>query len=185
MQNFIGEFSVSLETVKGMLNYYEENIHLAKPGLVGDYEYMPDVKDSRDILLSVETQDKSVQQYFLELGLCLGKYKEKFPECSEKQQSWCIREPVILQRYGRGGGFKVFHCENNGFSKKNIQRHLAFMTYFNTIHPDEGGGTEFLYQGSFNSIAGKTLIWPAGWTHTHRGIISPTREKTIVTGWCR
>ena len=32
---------------------------------------------------------------------------------------------------------------------------------------------------------GVTLIWPAPWTHTHRGQISLTHEKTIVTGWLR
>ena len=30
---------------------------------------------------------------------------------------------------------------------------------------------------------GLTLIWPADWTHTHRGVISQTKEKTIITGW--
>ena len=32
---------------------------------------------------------------------------------------------------------------------------------------------------------GVTLVWPAPWTHTHRGQISLTHEKTIVTGWLR
>ena len=30
---------------------------------------------------------------------------------------------------------------------------------------------------------GLTIIWPAEWTHTHRGIVSNTKEKIIVTGW--
>ena len=30
---------------------------------------------------------------------------------------------------------------------------------------------------------GLTVIWPAEWTHTHRGIASMTQDKYIVTGW--
>ena len=30
---------------------------------------------------------------------------------------------------------------------------------------------------------GKTLIWPAGFTDTHRGQISKKHVKYIVTGW--
>jgi len=26
-------------------------------------------------------------------------------------------------------------------------------------------------------------MWPAEWTHTHRGIISTNKEKYIATGW--
>jgi len=30
---------------------------------------------------------------------------------------------------------------------------------------------------------GLTLIWPADWTFTHRGIPSMSETKYIVTGW--
>jgi hypothetical protein len=30
---------------------------------------------------------------------------------------------------------------------------------------------------------GLTLIWPADWTHFHKGIPAPNEEKMIVTGW--
>jgi hypothetical protein len=30
---------------------------------------------------------------------------------------------------------------------------------------------------------GLTMIWPTDWTHIHRGIVSETKEKMIVTGW--
>jgi hypothetical protein len=41
----------------------------------------------------------------------------------------------------------------------------------------------FIYQGVITKPRrGLTVIWPADWTHTHRGIPSPTQEKYIVTG---
>jgi len=30
---------------------------------------------------------------------------------------------------------------------------------------------------------GKTLIWPAEWTHAHAGEILKTETKYIITGW--
>ena len=36
---------------------------------------------------------------------------------------------------------------------------------------------------TFKAKKGDTLIWPSGWTHTHRGIVSQTQEKYIITGW--
>ena len=55
------------------------------------------------------------------------------------------------------------------------------MTYLNNV---KDGGTQFLYQNyTTEAIKGKTVIWPTAWTHTHRGKISTTEEKYIITGW--
>ena len=55
------------------------------------------------------------------------------------------------------------------------------MTYLNDV---EDGGTEFYYQKlKTKAKKGLTLIWPTDFTHTHRGIVSKTKEKYIVTGW--
>ena len=55
------------------------------------------------------------------------------------------------------------------------------MTYLNDV-PD--GGTMFKYQKIITPAKkGSTVIWPAGFTHTHKGQISHTKEKFIVTGW--
>ena len=46
------------------------------------------------------------------------------------------------------------------------------------------GGTEFKYQKIIlNAEKGNLIIWPADFTHTHKGIISNTKEKYIATGW--
>ena len=57
-----------------------------------------------------------------------------------------------------------------------------FMTYLNDV--TDAGQTEFKIQKrKVNARRGKTLIWPVDWTHTHRGIVSPTQSKYIVGGW--
>jgi hypothetical protein len=56
------------------------------------------------------------------------------------------------------------------------------MTYLNTV-TDEGQ-TEWFYQNlKIQPQKGLTVIWPVDWTHTHRGIASPTQTKYITTGW--
>jgi hypothetical protein len=56
------------------------------------------------------------------------------------------------------------------------------MTYLNTVF--KGGETEFLYQDiKFSPTKGNTLLWPAYFTHTHRGIPAPIEDKFIITGW--
>ena len=42
----------------------------------------------------------------------------------------------------------------------------------------------FLYQEKkLQPKKGLTAIWPTDFTHTHRGIISPTETKITITGW--
>ena len=63
-----------------------------------------------------------------------------------------------------------------------VSRHLVFMTYLNDVKDD--GQTEFYYQRlKIKPEKGLTLIWPADWTFTHRGIASNSEDKYIVTGW--
>jgi hypothetical protein len=59
---------------------------------------------------------------------------------------------------------------------------MAYMTYLNDINI--GGGTEFLNQQLVTPAeTGLTLLWPAQWTHYHKGVVAPTEVKYIITGW--
>ena len=54
--------------------------------------------------------------------------------------------------------------------------------YLNTI--DEAGETEFLYMSRrVNAVAGRLIIFPAGYTHTHRGNPPIGQDKYIATSW--
>ena len=56
------------------------------------------------------------------------------------------------------------------------------MLYLNDVK--EGGETEFLYQHKrYQPKEGTLLIFPAGFTHTHRGNPPISNDKYIVTGW--
>ena len=81
------------------------------------------------------------------------------------------------------GGYHTWHHErgamHEGISNRVLVWHLSL-----TTHENEGE-LEFLYLGHrIEPKAGRLLIWPAGFTHVHRG--NPIRtdtEKHYITGW--
>lgn len=87
-----------------------------------------------------------------------------------------------LQRTDPGGGYHIWHCEN--ISARYSRRIGVYILYLNTLEPEEAGETEFLYlQKRIPPREGTLLIFPAGYTHTHRGNPPFKRSKYIMTGW--
>lgn len=135
--------------------------------------------------LSAELKNLSQElhaQYLVELACVLDLYREEYPYLS-KIKPLKVSQPEFLQvqLYDPGFAYSVLHCENNG-SGICQDRCLAFMTYLNTV--DQGGGTEFPDQGLTTAAErALTLVWPAYWTHPHRGVVAPREKKIIVTGW--
>ena len=136
------------------------------------------VKKSTDIRFFGDTDGIILSEYMMYLNMCISEYEYKYHQASH-MASYGITEVTNLQKYEPGEGYKVWHCERSGISQQT--RCLAFMTYLNDV-PE--GGTEFMYQNITSPAKkGLTMIWPSDWTHTHRGQISQTHKKYILTGW--
>lgn len=93
--------------------------------------------------------------------------------------------PLNMQRYEKGmGGYPHWHSEiypQKG-SHEALHRALFAMVYLNDVV--EGGETDFYYQRlSVAPKAGRLVIAPAGFTHTHRGCTPISDAKYIVTTW--
>lgn len=85
-----------------------------------------------------------------------------------------------IQKTEIGGGYHVWHNEDD--SPQNMRRVATFILYLNDV--DEGGETEFLYYPKrVKAKTGRFILWPAGYTHTHRGNPPISNTKYIVTGW--
>ncbi len=85
-----------------------------------------------------------------------------------------------IQKYWPGGHFKLPHTERTAI--QDSFRVLDFRTYLNDV--EDGGSTTFVQQNlEIQPERGKTLIWPAEWTHAHLGNIVNSGEKYIITGW--
>ncbi len=183
--SFIGGWLIGEEITDRLIQYYEENKEAAVPGRtynpeIKGVDVMKEAKDSMDLSIFAYSNHKPITDYQKLLNECCKKYCEKYEDVHTELTEWRIREDYNIQKYPKGGGFKIWHCERNG-TELTSSRCLVFMTYLNNI---ENGGTEFKYQNlKIPAVKGLTLIWPSDWTHTHRGIISQTSEKYIITGW--
>ena len=64
-------------------------------------------------------------------------------------------------------------------------RVLTWMMYLNDIPKENGGATDFLHQKcSFQPSVGTMVMWPAAYTHMHRGsFLTGDISKYIATGW--
>ena len=88
---------------------------------------------------------------------------------------------IKIQKTKPGEGYHVWHAEHSG-SRLTKNRLLVFSLFLNDI--EEGGETEFLYlKKRFKPIKDRLLIFPAGFTHTHRGNPPLSGDKYILTGW--
>ena len=126
------------------------------------------------------TTCRAIHQEFNKVfwGECYKLYAENF---------WILKElgshtsyEVKMQKTEPGQGYHVWHCESGG--RESCHRLLAWTLYLNDVA--EGGETEFIYQHMrVKPQQGTLVIWPAGFTHTHRGNTPLSNTKYIMTGW--
>ena len=88
-----------------------------------------------------------------------------------------------MQKTSSGGGYHVWHGEQGNGDQAN--RGLVYMLYLNTVPVEANGETEFLYQQRrINPVENTMVLWPASFTHTHRGNpVYGDNHKYIITGW--
>jgi hypothetical protein len=109
---------------------------------------------------------------------CYNDYAKKFSVLSQAQNH--SMNSIRMQKTEIGQGYHVWHFENS--AKEQSDRLLTWILYLNDI--EEGGETEFLYQHMrVKPKAGTLVMWPAGFTHTHRGNPPLSGTKYILTSW--
>ena len=116
----------------------------------------------------------------IQKALDVGMYSYASHYFTVKQLTASSKE-VKIQWTPPRGGYHYWHCEQCNLPTSS--RVLAWMIYLNDI-PSNEGETEFIWQKlRVNPEAGKLLIWPASFTHTHRGNPVYSCDKYIATGW--
>ena len=177
MTNFIQTtYFDDLELCDELIEYFEKNKQSFQGQSSGGVN--KNIKDSTDCHL---TDDYLLNRYMASLMRSAEEYAETFPY-SNNYDPWGIVEPINIQKYAPGGGYYQYHTERGSADGIQSSRHLVFMTYLNNV--SDCGETQFFHQDiEIHPEKGKTIIWPADWTHTHKGIPSLTETKYIVTGW--
>ena len=162
-----------------------------------DYRYKMNVTQIRND--SIITLDKSFETDTNESTLLKKKYHKKTVDTVIKYASMYNSNEVgmilpPLEIVGAqlqktesecSGGYYEFHYEQTGYENNPdpMRRMLVWMLYLNDI-PKGEGETEFLYQKlRVQPKRGDLVIWPAMFTHTHRGNPVYTKDKFILTGW--
>ena len=180
--NFIGSWILKgTDMCDEIVNFFEANPSDQGAGAIGG-----GVDESQKKTTDIPIKPKQLEQekykifktYINNVVNCFNDYKEQWPFLNT------IKGMEIgtfnLQKYSPGGHFSAVHTERG--SSSTMHRVLAFMTYLNDV--EEGGETAFHYYDiNVQPKKGKTIIWPAEWTHAHSGGLVKQGCKYIVTGW--
>ena len=141
----------------------------------GEAHAIPDLKQSTDLTLNKDSHGYNCI-IMPSLVKYMHKYSEKYPHLNTLS-SWVASSLYNIQRYDDGEGYFMMHCEHD---EKAPFRILAWMYYLN----DAECGTYFPTQETtLSATKGDLAIWPAFWTHPHKGVTPNIGTKYICTGW--
>jgi hypothetical protein len=128
--------------------------------------------------LSEDFKNTTVTPFFETLINCFHVYDEKY-NVSHNGLVLGIAD-FKIQKTLPTEGYHMWHYEYETDSP--TPRIVVWSIYLNDV--EEGGETEFLHQSKrIKPKKGSILMWPAGYTHIHRGNPPLSGEKYIVTGW--
>jgi hypothetical protein len=141
-------------------------------------ELSVDKSDTHAFYSSSDFFPKKLQEFQTKFwGIAWKKYAENYGILNDNNHNW---NGVKIQKTLPREGYHVWHYENSSF--ETSLRVLSFILYLNDDF--DAGETEFLYKSLRVSPKKGTLaIFPANYTHTHRGNPPIGGTKYIMTGW--
>ena len=149
-----------------------------------------DIRDGKDQYLrsSLERNDEQLFLNHVDSGLYneINGYLSKaaslyVEEFDVLKGSDFISVDLKIQKTPVGGGYSTWHFE--AYDLANSGRVFTWIIYLNDL-PEGEGETEFFYQHKrIRPEKGTIVIFPAQYTHIHRGNPPLTTTKYIATGW--
>ena len=137
-------------------------------------------KDDLSIFLPVQHTNQHLTDEFT-IGFwkrCYNHYAEKYSILDKlhKHNVYTMK----IQKTKPGQGYHTWHCETDGID--TAHRLLVYTVYLNDTF--DAGETEFIYQQyRYKPSKGDVIIFPAAFTHVHRGNPPIGGDKYIITGW--
>jgi len=183
--NFIGSWTMRPHSIcDELITYFELNKDKQKKGVTVIGKNL-DAKNTTDITITPKDMklpgNEIFEEYFHSLYSCYQDYATEWPFLATFAGNLQI-SGFNLQRYQSGQHFQNLHTER--VSLDTLHRVFAWMTYLNDVDQEDGGSTFFShYDLEIQPRKGLTLIWPAEWTHAHKGNVLKANNKYIITGW--
>jgi len=166
-----------------IINYYNQHEEKQKQGVTGVGKIDLENKDRKDISISPHELNLPGNEIFNKYFETLFKFYKDY------NNQWPFLATIVsnleigrfnIGKYIAGQHFQAMHTERANLG--TLHRVLVFMTYLNDV--DDGGSTYFShYDLDIKPKKGLTIIWPAEWTHAHKGNIINAGSKYIITGW--
>ena len=204
MGNFIEEYNNVLpaKLCDYLINKFETGNNYL--GVTGG-GYMPEFKDAQDFIIKTEEPIDSINTK--EIKMVNKIFNDKFLNYLEKykydmllpyplkpneslidlKKEWAKNiDPkcMVMHRYNPPNqGYHGWHQDWAVHSPDFSRRILVGMIYLNDV--DEGGETEFYHQEvKIKPTQGTMVVWPAFFTHAHRGNRPISNTKYIINKWC-
>ena len=181
--NFIGSWEMNYSICDQIIDYFENHQEKQTRGSTTAGITKLETKNRLDISISPNELNLQGNEIFNEYFQLLFEFYKDY------NKEWPFLSSIIshleigkfnIGRYQAGQHFQKIHTERTNLS--SLHRFLAFMTYLNDV--EDGGSTYFThYDLDIKPKKGLTIIWPAEWTHAHKGNIINSGSKYIVTGW--
>ena len=188
INDFIGQYpqSVGKDVCEKMIEHFEKVKQLPGIGEFGGANNSNRRNDEAGFFESITLHNdpglrpvaKNIDDFNQGLQSCFDKYTSSY---ALHQTLPALTSKVVkIHKVKPHEGYHAFHPEVGGMD--SLDRCLVWLCYLNNV--EEGGETEFLYQGiKVQPEQGKMILWPAQWTHTHRGNPIYNGLKYYATGW--
>jgi hypothetical protein len=120
--------------------------------------------------------DCSKFKYIKKINNCIDVYKKEYPAINLTASKWRL-DRLTFKAFLNGGNFGPWHSEHSMCYPNRVLALQVYLTNHNC-------GTQFFSKKIIKSEIGKVLLFPAYFTHTHRGQSCPEKkDRYIITGY--
>jgi hypothetical protein len=113
--------------------------------------------------------------YSHKINNALNLYRKKYPEIDMTSSIWSLTT-LRFKLFKKGNSFNNWHSEH---CMTHLNRILGIQIYLT----EHDCGTEFYNKKTILSRIGRVCIFPAFFTHTHRGQPDFLKDRMIITGY--